>query len=61
LQFPIDEVLDALQKARLSGKTIVLAAALGVERVTQYLQAGVKDVILKPYTLVELNAIFSCD
>jgi response regulator of citrate/malate metabolism len=31
----------------------VVSAALNVERTAKYLKAGVKDVILKPYTLEE--------
>jgi signal transduction histidine kinase/CheY-like chemotaxis protein len=56
---PIDEVLTALQQAGAAEKAIVVAAALKVERATGYLQAGAKDVVLKPYTLSELAALLT--
>jgi signal transduction histidine kinase len=56
---PLPEVLAALKKAGVIGKTVVVASAMNVERITQYLQAGVKDVALKPYTPEELAAILA--
>jgi GAF domain-containing protein/CheY-like chemotaxis protein/anti-sigma regulatory factor (Ser/Thr protein kinase) len=47
---PVTEVLDALSKAGLASKTVVLTAAINPERVTQFLRAGVKDVTVKPYS-----------
>jgi len=53
------DTLAALQAAGAAGKTIVVAAAVKVERTTSYLQAGVKDAALKPYTPGELAAILA--
>ena len=52
-----DETLPTLEK--LGAKTLVLSAAPRVENITKYLQAGVKDVVLKPYTAEELREILS--
>ena len=41
----------------LGGKTLILSAAPSVENITKYLQAGVKDVVLKPYTAEELGEV----
>ncbi|MGD9101125.1 MAG: GAF domain-containing protein [Anaerolineae bacterium] len=54
---PITEVLAGLQEAGAADKTIVVAAAMKVERTTEYMQAGVKDVALKPYTPAQLAAL----
>ncbi len=51
---PVSEVLEMLKKAGAAGKTIVVAAGLRVERATEYLQFGVKDVAPKPYTAADL-------
>ena len=56
---PIANVLTALKAAGAADKTIVVAAAMKVERATGYLQAGVKDVALKPYTSAELAALLA--
>jgi K+-sensing histidine kinase KdpD len=53
------ETLAALQAAGAAGKTIIVAAAVQVERTTSYLQAGVRDAVLKPYTPGELAAILA--
>ena len=50
-----DETIPTLEK--LGDKTFVLSAAPSVENITKYLQAGVKDVVLKPYTAEELREI----
>ena len=54
---PIADVLADLKAAGAADKTVVVASAMKVERATAYLQAGVKDVVLKPYTPDELAAI----
>ena len=56
---PVNDVLAALKEAGVVEKTIVVAAAMKVERTTCYLQAGVKDVVSKPYTLSELAALLA--
>ncbi len=48
-----DETLPILEK--LGSKTLILSAAPKVENITKYLQSGVKDVVLKPYTAEELG------
>ena len=52
-----DETLPFLEN--MGEKTLVLSAAPSVENITKYLQAGVKDVVLKPYTAEELGAVLS--
>jgi CheY-like chemotaxis protein len=52
---PVADVLDALAKAGLASKTIILTSAINPERVTQFLRAGVKDVTLKPYSGAEVS------
>ncbi len=47
---PVTDVLNALSKAGLTSKTVVLTSAINPERVTQFLRAGVRDVIVKPYS-----------
>jgi GAF domain-containing protein len=47
-------VLEALQSAGVARKTLVVSAAPKVEAVTAYLQIGVRDVALKPYSAQEL-------
>ena len=56
---PVADVLADLKHAGAVGKVIVVAAEARVERATGYMQAGVKDVVLKPYTLAELAAILA--
>ena len=53
----LDETLAEATLSSLSnmgGKTIVVSAAPKVENITKFLQAGVKDMVLKPYSLEEL-------
>jgi GAF domain-containing protein len=54
---PIGDVLDELHEAGASARTVVVAAAMRVERTTDYLQTGVRDVALKPYTPAALAAL----
>jgi len=54
---PIGDVLAELNEAGASDKTVVVAAAMKVERTTDYLQMGVRDVALKPYTPAALAAL----
>ncbi len=56
---PIAEVLADLKAAGALDKTVVVSSAMKVERTTSYLQAGVKDVVLKPYTSGELAVILA--
>ena len=53
----LTEVLSALSKAGLSSKTVVLTSAINPERVTQFMNDGVKDVTLKPYSGAEITEL----
>ena len=55
----IVDAIDAVRAAGLADRTLVVSAAPSVERATAHLQAGVKDVRLKPYTPGELAAILT--
>jgi len=55
--FSMDDVLASVKKANLADKTIVLTAALNPERVTQYLNEGLRDVQPKPYRADEVAAL----
>jgi GAF domain-containing protein len=48
-----DDAVDALSKGKLLQKTIILTTAINPERVADFLNSGVRDVQLKPYTLEE--------
>jgi GAF domain-containing protein len=53
----LTEVLAVLKTAGVIDRAIVVAAALNVERATAYMQAGVHDVVSKPYTLDRLAGL----
>lgn len=53
------DVLRRLRQAGCADKTVVVASRLWAERATELLQLGVKDVILKPYTPVEMEKLFA--
>ncbi|MBN2146800.1 MAG: GAF domain-containing protein [Anaerolineales bacterium] len=55
----LPDVLDQLKATNLAGKTIIVCAAPNVERTAEYLKAGIKDIVLKPYTLEEFAAILA--
>ena len=54
LRMPLEDVLRAVKETGVGEKTIILTTALNVERTTAYLQRGIKDIRLKPYTLAEI-------
>jgi signal transduction histidine kinase len=56
--FGFDGALAALKQAGLASKTIVLTAALDVDRMTRLLRAGFRDVRLKPYSPVEISSLW---
>jgi DNA-binding response OmpR family regulator len=56
---PVTDILTDLKAQGVTEKTIVVAAAVNVERTTAYLQTGVKDVVLKPYTPGELVTLLA--
>jgi hypothetical protein len=55
--FSMDDVLPSVKKADLADKTIVLTAALNPERVTHYINEGLRDVQPKPYRADEVAAL----
>jgi signal transduction histidine kinase len=55
---PVMEILEQLQQVDMIHKTILVAAGLKVESITDYLQKGVQDAALKPYTPDELAKLF---
>ncbi len=56
---PVAQVLSDLGQAGVLDKTLVVTAMMKVERTTAHLNAGVKDVVRKPYTAAELAALLS--
>ena len=54
---PLAEVLDAIVKAGLAAKTVVLTSAINPERVTQFMHNGMKDVNVKPYSAGEVSEL----
>ncbi len=55
---PVDEVLAQLKEAGVVHKAVVVTAALDPARAERYMQQGVRDVALKPYTYRGLAAFF---
>jgi len=53
----LTDALSALSKAELASKTVVLTSAINPERVTQFIHDGVMDVLLKPYTGMEITEL----
>ncbi|MBA3531714.1 MAG: GAF domain-containing protein [Ardenticatenales bacterium] len=56
---PLADVLAALESVGAIERTKIITPAMNVERITSYLQAGVKDVMLKPYTAADLAHVLS--
>jgi DNA-binding NarL/FixJ family response regulator len=54
-----DDALAALSKGKLFAKSIILTTAINPERVADFLNAGVRDVQLKPYTNEEMAELVS--
>lgn len=54
---PVVTFLKRLAKARLIGRALVLTAALSVERTTEYMRLGARDVQQKPYTASDLSEL----
>ena len=50
--------IASIQKAGLAAKTIVLTAALDVDRMTRLLRSGIRDVRLKPYSPAEIPSLW---
>ncbi|MCJ7434320.1 MAG: GAF domain-containing protein, partial [Anaerolineales bacterium] len=56
---PFASVIDAAKQAGVISKTIVVTAALDVDRITRILRSGVRDVCLKPYGADELPNLWN--
>ncbi len=54
---PLIEILEALAKANLESKAIVLTSAINPERVTSFMRHGLKDVLVKPYSAAEASEL----
>ncbi len=54
----LETVLEALRQADLLAQTIVVTAAMDVDRMAGWLAAGVRDVRLKPYSPAEISALW---
>ena len=53
-----EAVIASIQKAGLAAKTIVLTAAVDVDRMTRLLRSGIRDVRLKPYSPAEIPSLW---
>lgn len=54
----LEQVLEMVQHAGVSAKTVIVTAALDVDRMTRYLKQGIRDVMLKPYSPEEASALW---
>jgi GAF domain-containing protein/anti-sigma regulatory factor (Ser/Thr protein kinase) len=50
------DVLKRLRDSKATTKTLVVASSLRVERTMQLMHFGVKDIVIKPYTMAALAA-----
>ncbi len=55
----VEEILKKLQKVGAAGRTLVVASDLRVERATDLMNYGIRDVVAKPYTPAGLAEIVS--
>ncbi|GAB4486733.1 MAG: hypothetical protein Fur0016_16520 [Anaerolineales bacterium] len=53
-----DALVAQIQAAGLAAKTIVLTAAMDVDKMTRLLRSGIRDVRLKPYSPAEILALW---
>ncbi len=53
-----DALVAETQAAGLAAKTIVLTAAMDVDKMTRLLRSGIRDVRLKPYSPAEIPALW---
>jgi signal transduction histidine kinase len=53
-----DAAIAAVHKAGLAAKTIVLTAAMDVDKMTPLLRSGFRDVRLKPYSPAEIPSLW---
>jgi signal transduction histidine kinase len=50
---PAESVIEMVLKDGLGSKTVVVTAALNVDRMTRLLRRGIRNVVLKPYSPAE--------
>lgn len=53
-----DALVAEIQASGLGDKTIVLTAAIDVDKMTRLLRSGLRDVRIKPYSLAEIPALW---
>ncbi len=53
-----DALMAEIRAAGLAAKTIVLTAAMDVDKMTRLLRSGIRDVRLKPYSQAEIPALW---
>jgi CheY-like chemotaxis protein/anti-sigma regulatory factor (Ser/Thr protein kinase) len=53
----VADVLNALRQSNTQDRAIVVTSSLVIEQTTDLLQAGARDVLLKPYTAAELATL----
>jgi len=53
----LTDILSALSAAGLTSKTVVVTSAINPERVTKFMNDGIKDVTLKPYSSEEVTEL----
>ncbi len=58
LNTDFEAAIAAIHKAGLADKTIVLTAAMDVDKMTPLLRSGIRDVRLKPYSAAEIPALW---
>jgi signal transduction histidine kinase len=54
-----DAALEAIHKAGLAAKTVVVTAATDVDHMTRLLRSGIRDVKLKPYSPAEIPELWA--
>ncbi len=53
-----DAALESILQGGLAARTVVVTAALDVDRTIVLLRSGLRDVVLKPYSPAELSALW---
>jgi len=53
----LTDILSALSAAGLTSKTVIVTSAINPERVTKFMNDGIKDVTLKPYSSEEVTEL----
>ncbi len=54
----VEAVVEEIRRAGLAPQTIVVTAAMDVDRTTRLLRSGVRDVRLKPYVAADLASLW---